>query len=883
MPQKVLPATGGDPRLNTQTLLQLQKHKVILSSGFFLSCLWNLAAPIKAWALSRYGFASTSTTLVTELDWNTVINGRFLTALYEASGIALSAPLEKTRYINVFLDFMITPRSQLVWAESFAGSAGIFQMDIDGVMKRLSLNGTREVAQFNRDVVKYGATGFPLWGSEVIYDYVPPVTTNVALQEVSEAVLCLKGLPPEDLVNLVYPSALLPYNRTEDAQAINTWRARIFPDLPACMARRAELMASAASPGDAVIALAQELAAKYDLGLVNIAGHNLLYKPLTFWDGFIDVSGYKSGSVTYQLSGRDPSGVITSGSGHLDAIMDPRETVWWCTLQYVNPVTLLNNATECFDKVATTLPSFFLGKYLTLLAGNRYNDNSMFKKLETTNKITAYAYKTNVVTPLAKIEHAAQGNLSAWKTLFHEYVAELRGEPVVTTNALQEMCFVADGCFSACMNTSASGGNTLTYMRGGQCVSSVDTIAHGLVDLYADKRCFGSGTSQIQITYQSLAGTTYTVVANNTAGPMAILACLVGGRPPTTEFPTYLIDMLAQGTQASLVMTKTDGSETTVLNFIALLSLAGYIYFFTRIAFYLRKTYRWMKKMPVRKKKSQLVFSIINCSISNVIWSHYNTSMRCIGFLSFVEWHIGATQNHCKWADSITDISVDASYECALDVYGHFASPSELLRLAAYSWVFFALVFMDRMPGIAIEVKGYAVAATLLGLVPVSVLAMLVAQICNLRASVSELSWIHNQLWLALVWLVVMALLRTTVFRPYFALVIAVLNAVGIQQQPICKSSPYYRIIGKYYWCATELLRDEAMTYVPLSVLMETRSIEIGNVFDHQYFVYGLMELEGDDGTLRKLEYLDHEGKVEHPPWIAMQDEYYVRIAKGDM
>ncbi|KDO20274.1 hypothetical protein SPRG_14410 [Saprolegnia parasitica CBS 223.65] len=465
--EKVLPGNNEvHARLNTQVLLQLQKNKAILAVGFFLSCMWNLAAPIKAWALSRYGFASTSDTLVLELDWNTVVNGRFLTSLYTSSGIPLASPMEKTRYINVFLDFMVAPRSELRWVTSLLDTNRTFQMDVDGVAKRLGLNGSREVDQFNVDVAPFAATGFPLWGNEVIFDYVPPTTQDVGLHQVSEALLCLKGLTPEELVNLQFPSNLRPYSSASDAAAINMWRSKVFPDLRACMDRRAALLASATTPADGLLALATELASTYDLGLVNVAGHHQLYTPQTFWDGFVDISGYRSGSVTYQISGRDPSTVLTTGSGHLDAILNPRETAWYCTLQYVNPISGLPNATECFAKVATTLPAFFNGKYLSVLAGTRYNDNNAFERGPSNQRITPYTYKRRKIAPLHSISYVNVGNLSAWQTLFQTIVANVTQTPRTTSNALEEMCLVGDGCFSTCMNSSASGGTTVTYMRG---------------------------------------------------------------------------------------------------------------------------------------------------------------------------------------------------------------------------------------------------------------------------------------------------------------------------------------------------------------------------------------------------------------------------------
>ncbi|KDO16162.1 hypothetical protein SPRG_18301, partial [Saprolegnia parasitica CBS 223.65] len=184
------------------------------------------------------------------------------------------------------------------------------------------------------------------------------------------------------------------------------------------------------------------------------------------------------------------------------------------------------------------------------------------------------------------------------------------------------------------------------------------------------------------------------------------------------------MDMLSQGTQASIVMTKANGSEAIILNFIALLSLAGYGYFFVRISVYLYETAKWIRRMPESSQKKQLLYSVVNCSISSVIWSHYRTSMQFIGFLGFIAWHLGTSSSSCQWDQSIADVSVDAAYSCSIDSLGHFSSFTEVVRLFSYSWVFYALVFMDRMPGIAIYMPGYIVSALLLGFVPLSVLAI---------------------------------------------------------------------------------------------------------------------------------------------------------------
>ncbi|OQR81068.1 hypothetical protein THRCLA_11886 [Thraustotheca clavata] len=157
--------------------------------------------------------------------------------------------------------------------------------------------------------------------------------------------------------------------------------------------------------------------------------------------------------------------------------------------------------------------------------------------------------------------HELAGNV------FFELIAVVTKQPIGKSIAIEELCLVGD-----------------------------DTVAHGLTDLYADIKCFGldSCTSNIQLTYLSADGTMHYLTVNNIASPLAILACLIGGRHSKTDYPSYLFDMLAAGTQASNVMTKANGSEAIILNFIALMSLTGYGYFFIRISLNLYQTAQWV-------------------------------------------------------------------------------------------------------------------------------------------------------------------------------------------------------------------------------------------------------------------------------------------------
>ncbi|OQR81069.1 hypothetical protein THRCLA_11887 [Thraustotheca clavata] len=116
---------------------------------------------------------------------------------------------------------------------------------------------------------------------------------------------------------------------------------------------------------------------------------------------------------------------------------------------------------------------------------------------------------------------------------------------------------------------------------------------------------------------------------------------------------------------------------------------------------------------------------------------------------------------------------------------------------------------------IAIYMPGYLVSALLLGLVPFSVLAILVAEICHVRLQSPLLFLIHNQLFLVLVWCAVICILRTPISSPYLDFVGKCLALVGLKKQPISIDSPFRALIGDYSWMESSLIRDEdAMSFL---------------------------------------------------------------------
>ncbi|EQC25694.1 hypothetical protein SDRG_16432 [Saprolegnia diclina VS20] len=757
----------------------------LLALCFALSCLWNIVSPFKTWAITAYGFVSFATTRTVLLEWNTQLNGRFLTQLYTNAGIPLPSPVAADRYINVVLDFLVLPRSQFVWAAS----------PIDkGPFLRSTL------------AAPVAATSPPT-------PYVAPVVHNCRLAGVTEAVLCLQGV------------------------AANADLSATYPSLSTCLIRRQTIVAQ----GGSLVDVATELAADFDLDGTHVAGVPLLFTPVTFMDGYISLSGERSGLATYRIYGRPPS------PNNQVNVLSPVATAVAACLAQPGDAT-------CVDTSAAA----FLGNAL-LEHQSEYLDNAAFTLASAPN---VFVYIPRKQAALADVEYVSPGNLSAWNGLFKQLVATVMNAPIVKSDALEELCLVGDGCFGVCMNETASGGTTLTYMRSGVCVAAIDKVAHGLVDVYVDMKCFGlgTGTSSVKVTYLSADGVRRTVIANNTASPVAILACFVGGRAPQSDYPSFVMDMLTQGTQAEIVVTYSNGDEAMIINFIALLSLAGYGYYCVCICFYLRELLCWLWRSA--KREPQLLYSVANASISSIVWMHHRTSMKFVGFVSFLAWHIDAAKLHCAWAASIDEMATDATYSCSVDSLGHLDGANALVSLVSFAWVFFALVYMDLLPGVTIHTRGYLVTTLLLGVLPLSLLSFLMAELCKLRLALPGFAMVHEYLFLALLWGAVMALLRTSVLlAPTLTLLEAALRVVGVRRQAIHPESAWADAIGPSYWVHDSGYRRAPVYYVPLSLLMETPYLDVRNVVDHAYVGTGVRR-HGD-----------------HPEWVAYQCEYMVFLA----
>ncbi|OQR95684.1 hypothetical protein THRCLA_07659 [Thraustotheca clavata] len=295
--------------------------------------------------------------------------------------------------------------------------------------RRCSLNNTKEIDQFNRGIIKFTNSGFNLWRSENILNYIPPTIDNQ-----------------------------MQFTRVQQQTKV--------------------------------------MNKQYNRG-----GKNLFLILCNASSVQPNISGSLSGTLSYQISGPD-SQILSASSGFLDAIL--------------HGGVLFN--------------TFLLWQISLSDSGTRYVDNDRLIRSETQGNITPYYPKARQIMTLSNVEYPEMGNMTMWNYLFKAIIAEIYNQPVATSSALEELCLVGDGCFSACINASASGGTTLTHMRGG----------------------LEKGTSNVLKTYLTSNGTRQQVMVNNTAGPMAIWACFIGGRAPVINYPAHLVDIISQGPQTTL-------------------------------------------------------------------------------------------------------------------------------------------------------------------------------------------------------------------------------------------------------------------------------------------------------------------------------------------
>ncbi|EQC27017.1 hypothetical protein SDRG_15131 [Saprolegnia diclina VS20] len=308
-----------------------------------------------------------------------------------------------------------------------------------------------------------------------------------------------------------------------------------------------------------------------------------------------------------------------------------------------------------------------------------------------------------------------------------------------------------------------------------------------------------------------------------------------------------------------------------MLNFIALISLLGYVFFLLWIVIFTWRTSRWVgARATTNENVAQLRFSTYRANLSTRVWMRERSTMCATGFLGLVAWHLGASHCKCGWVNT-TSVADDPAYICSINPVGHLSDMTEVVRLLSYAWVFFALAFLDLFPGLTVHFVGYAVAVVLLALLPLSLWAILLAYMMRLWASTPWLRWMHSHLFLALLWLCVILLMRSRWFSLYRRWVERCLYSVGLRKQRIDAKSPLRSILGVYFWTDAVDVRDDDTAYVPLSLLLQIKDVAVDRIRDHEYWLCQ----EDFDAPDRS-----HRLPTTHPHWVLEHRGYYVKGIK---
>ena len=158
--------------------------------------------------------------------------------------------------------------------------------------------------------------------NEKIYHYLPD-QEDCYVNEVAEAIACLKGFNMSDVLNLEWSTGADP-NSLAIHEGLVAYQQLIFP----CLARRTFLNTSIFNSNEqfAVDALAREMARNYSLRLENIAGVERFKQNMSQSEGFVDLSGDMSGLRKSQLVEQGVDGFHSEENHPLSAVRG----ILWC-------------------------------------------------------------------------------------------------------------------------------------------------------------------------------------------------------------------------------------------------------------------------------------------------------------------------------------------------------------------------------------------------------------------------------------------------------------------------------------------------------------------------------------------------------------------------
>ncbi|GLD95588.1 hypothetical protein PINS_up004265 [Pythium insidiosum] len=273
-----------------------QFQQRVLAGVWALSFLWNALSPVKNWTLSRYEISSAEVAMNFGMNWWDELDHKYVKFLYEHAGVpCFVRDGEPTRLVNIYVDFMVLPRATS-WAH---GISAWHQDALVGRYCQAGLVPQRE-AQTRALQELLTSANVRLWGKTVRH-FIPDQTA-CHLNEVPEAILCLKGINATQLLNLEWSTGRDPSDPVVFA-AMSAWQTLVLPSLAACLERRELLRSQHETLDDALLALATELSTNFSLNPYGFAGTKNLVAVYNHRAGFLDVNGRLSGVRKVSLSG----------------------------------------------------------------------------------------------------------------------------------------------------------------------------------------------------------------------------------------------------------------------------------------------------------------------------------------------------------------------------------------------------------------------------------------------------------------------------------------------------------------------------------------------------------------------------------------------------
>ncbi|KAJ0398732.1 hypothetical protein ATCC90586_008659 [Pythium insidiosum] len=696
---------SASTRRHLATANRMMQRRV-LAGVWVVSFLWNVLSPVKNWTLSRYEISSTEVAMNFGMNWWDELDFKYVKFLYDRAGVpCFLKDGEPTRLVNLYVDFMVLPRATS-WAH---GISAWHQDALVGRYCQASLVPQRDAQGIALQELLPRAN-VQLWGKTVRH-YIPD-QTECHVNEVPEAILCLKGLNATQLLNLEWSTGRDPADPVV-YEAMAAWQRLVLPSLDACIERREWLRLQHETLDDALLALARELASNFSLNPYGYAGTKNLIAVYDHRAGFLDVNGRLSGMRKVSLSGSITERNRNNYDGDMNAVTALREAIWCCLLDASIPPSA--SLKSCLLREGRRLPAIFLGDKLFRskeeLANRFIDDVTLVQGVpggSAGRELTEWNYRPTPAEPLP-VTYLRAGNMSGVEAAYRDridfpLVFEYGRAPVGTPSTaspivVQYKCIYEPGCAGACHNNTDR--TTAMYMvyavrKSGTCYR--ERFAPELINRngFVSRDCYGIGSGTNTMFFKLDPNATAThgwtnapafVEIANVADPNAILACIMGGRVPVkgdapfpsgfhnmvslgtgmvltgdAPFPSGFHNMVSLGTGMVLTVIFGDGSEQVLFNMYALVSLAGAVmyagYVLTEATRMFRlqqatRMFRLQRRAAAQTQRARAVqqvrFSITVTTLSFRVWRLHFSHLSLFGFFTVFSWILGSSKTLCSW------------------------------------------------------------------------------------------------------------------------------------------------------------------------------------------------------------------------------------------